>query len=118
VEVLQPFGRRVREGPLGAQGALLLAAAQAEAGQRDAAISTYLRIAGEAPMRFRQEEALSQAALLRQQGGDAAGAAELYRRLLELAEEGSLERGVYEMRLAEAEGQALARGAAPAAGMR
>lgn len=118
VQVLQPFDRRIGQGPLGAQGALLLGAAQAEAGQRDAAITTYLRVADQAQTRFRQEEALSQAALLRQQGGDAVGAAELYRRLVDMAEEGTPERSVYEMRLAEAEGQALAQGGAPAAGTR
>ena len=118
IEALQPFTDRFGAGPLGAQGGLLLGAAQAEAGQRDAAIATYLRVADEARMQFRQEEALSQAAILRLQTGNAAGAAELYRRLVDMAEEASLERSVYEMRLAEAEGQAMASGAAPAAGAR
>lgn len=96
------------ERPLGAQAGLLLGAAQAQAGNRDAAIATYLRVADEAENAFHREEALSEAALLRQQAGNHAGAAELWRRLVEGAEEGSIQRSIYEMRLAEAEGRARA----------
>lgn len=95
--------------PVGAQGAMLLGAAQNQAGNRQAAIDSYLRVAEAAELEYQQEEALAEAALLRQQGGDFAGAAELYRRLLGMAEEGSFERSLYEMRLAEAEGRALAK---------
>jgi predicted negative regulator of RcsB-dependent stress response len=95
--------------PVGAQGAMLLGAAQNQAGNRQAAIDSYLRVAEGAELQYQQEEALAEAALLRQQGGDFAGAAELYRRLMGMAEEGSFERSLYEMRLAEAEGRALAK---------
>ncbi|HEX2191048.1 MAG TPA: tetratricopeptide repeat protein, partial [Longimicrobiaceae bacterium] len=105
VTVLQ----QVEEGPgepLGARAALLLGIAQNQAGNRQAAVDTYLRVADAAELEYLREEALQQAALLRQQAGDHAGAAELFRRLVGMAEEGSFERSVYEMRLAEAEGRA------------
>lgn len=95
--------------PVGAQGAMLLGAAQNQAGNRQAAIASYMGVAEAAELEYQQEEALAEAALLRQQGGDFAGAAELYRRLMGMAEEGSFERSLYEMRLAEAEGRALAK---------
>lgn len=102
--------RQVEESPretLGAQAALLLGVAQNQAGDRQAAIDTYLRVADAAELEYQREEALQRAALLRQEGGDHAGAAELFRRLVAMAEEGSFERSVYEMRLAEAEGRAV-----------
>lgn len=105
VTVLQ----QVEEGPrgtLGAQAALLLGVAHNQAGNRQAAVDTYLRVADAAELEYQREEALSRAALLRQEAGDHAGAAELFRRLVGMAEEGSFERSVYEMRLAEAEGRA------------
>jgi predicted negative regulator of RcsB-dependent stress response len=93
--------------PVGAQAAMLLGAAQNQAGNRQAAIQSYLRVADAAELDYEKESALSEAAILRQEGGDFAGAAELFRRLRDMAEEGSPERTVYEMRLAEAEGRAL-----------
>ena len=102
----------VEEGPatpVGAQGAMLLGAAQNQAGNRQAAIASYLRVAEAAKLQYQQEAALAEAALVRQQGGDFAGAAELYRRLIGMVEEGSFDRSMYEMRLAEAEGRALAK---------
>jgi predicted negative regulator of RcsB-dependent stress response len=95
--------------PVGAQAAMLLAAAQASAGNTEAAIQTYLQIADEAELPFRQTEALTSAALLRSQAGDFAGAAELFGRAAALAEEGSLERSIYEMRQAEAQAKAAAK---------
>lgn len=93
--------------PVGAQAGLLLGAAQAQAGNTGAAVASYLEVANEADVPYFQEEALTSAALLRQQAGEHAGAAELWRRLVEMSEEGSLQRSIYEMRLAEAEGRAL-----------
>ncbi|HEX7243210.1 MAG TPA: tetratricopeptide repeat protein [Longimicrobiaceae bacterium] len=93
--------------PVGAQAAMLLGAAQNQAGNRQAAIQSYLRVADAAELDYEKESALSEAAILRQEGGDFAGAAELYRRLRDMAEEDSFERTLYEMRLAEAEGRAL-----------
>lgn len=93
--------------PVGAQAGLLLGAAQNQAGNAEASVAAYLEVAEEADLRYYREEALTNAALVRQQAGDYAGAAELWRRLVEMSEEGSLQRSIYEMRLAEAEGLAL-----------
>ena len=49
-------------------------------------------------------EALERAAGLRMTRGNAAGAIELYDRALKTLPEGSPDRGVYEMRIAEARG--------------
>lgn len=108
IPVLQGFASNIGDSPLHTSGALLLGAAQAEAGQRDAAIATYLRVADGATTDFLKEEALAEAATLREIAGNYAGAAELYSRLAALAEEGSLDRSVYEMRVAEAEARAQA----------
>lgn len=97
------------DNPLGAQAGLLLGAAQAQANQVDAAIQSLLGVANGSETLYYQQEALSDAALLHQQAGRYREAAELWRRLVGTAEEGSLERSVYEMRLAEAEGRALAK---------
>ena len=56
-----------------------------------------------------QVQALQNAAILRSGKGDFAGAAELYRRLVEMQEEGTMDRQLYEMRLAEAEARAAAK---------
>jgi len=95
------------ERPLGAQAGLLLGAAQAESGDREAGVRTFLAVADKSESSFYREEALTRAAIIRQQAGNYAGAAELWRRLLQDAKEGTLQRSVYEMRVAEAEGMAL-----------
>jgi hypothetical protein len=69
-------------------------------------VATYTRVADEARLDFVREEALNSAALLREQAGDYTRAAELYRQLIGMTEEGSFQRSLYEMRLAEAEGRA------------
>lgn len=109
VTVLQGAAGRVGDSPVGPQAALLLAAAQQAAGNRDAAIQTYLTVAEEAELDVFREDALQSAALLRNQAGDFAGAAELYRRLVESTEEGTVERQLFQMRLAEAEARAATR---------
>lgn len=106
VSALQAVDRGA-DTPVGARAGLLLGIAQNQAGQRDAAVATYLRVAEEADLEYFREEALSEAALLRQQAGDFAGAAQLWQRLVEMFEEGTMQRSIYEMRLAEAEGRAL-----------
>ncbi len=105
-DVLSPLGGRIRRSPVGPEGSFLLGAAQTEAGDLGAAIDTYLRVARDARMDFHREEALRSAATLRETQADHVGAAELYRQLVEMAEVGSPERSLYEMRLAEAEGRA------------
>jgi predicted negative regulator of RcsB-dependent stress response len=103
--VLRPVADRL-EPPVGAAAALLLAAAQEQAGQQQDAIRTYLRVGDRAPADYQREEGLSAAAILREEVGDYAGAAEIYRRLIGMADEGSQARTVYEMRLAEATARA------------
>lgn len=95
--------------PVGAQARLLLASAQGQSGDREAAVRTYLAVADGSRTEFYQREALSDAAVLQQEAGNFSGAADLWRRLVETTEEGSAERTVYEMRLAEAEGRAQAK---------
>lgn len=107
VQALAPVAGEVDE-PLGAQATMLRAAAQQAAGQTDAAVASYLRVAEGAELDYLRQDALTSAAALRAQANDFAGAAELYRRLVEMAEEGSVQRSVYEMRLAEVEAQAQA----------
>lgn len=109
VATLQPLASDVDGSPLGPQAALLQAAAQQAAGQTDAAIATYQRVADEATLDFHRKEALATAATLREQKGDWAGAAQQYQRLITATEEGSMERSLYEMRLAEAQAHAAAR---------
>jgi len=103
--VLQEVGDNLKS-PIGVQGAELLATAQAQSGDREAAVQTYQRIADGAKMDFQREDALQNAALLREQAGNWAGAAEMWRKLVDGAKEDSFQRSLYEMRLAEAEGHA------------
>jgi len=107
--------RPVAEGgtPLAFQATSLLAAAQAADGQRDVAIRTYLDAAEDTDLAYQKQEVLQQAAILREGANDWKGALALYRQILETTEEGSPERGLVELRIAEA--QARAGEAAPAA---
>jgi hypothetical protein len=103
---LQEAARRIGRTPVGAQAGLLLGAAHEQAGNPQEAVDTYLRVASDARSPFAQRQALEAAAAAREATGNHAGAVELYRQLIGLTEEGSFERSVYEMRLAEAEHQA------------
>ncbi len=108
IAVLDPVASRLSRSPVGPQAALLMANAQEAAGETQVAIQTYLRVADGANSNFRRQEGLMGAALLRAEASDHAGAAALYRRLVDTSEVGSQERALFEMRLAEAE--ALAAG--------
>jgi predicted negative regulator of RcsB-dependent stress response len=105
---LEAAARRMGRTGIGGQAGLLLAAAHEQAGNLEAADATYLRVSREARFDFERQQALEAAAMLRQTAGNYAGAAELYRQLAAEAEAGSMERSIFEMRLAEAEQQALA----------
>lgn len=109
VTTLQGAEDEIEDSPTGPQAAMLLAAAQNAAGNAKAAIATYLAVAEEAPLEFRRNEALENAAMLRVQTGDFRGAAELYQRLVNATQEGDAQRPLYEMRLAEAQAQASAK---------
>lgn len=103
VTALQGAESRIGKSEIGPQAAILLAAAQNAAGDTTAAVATYLAVADRAPHEYQKSEALENAAALRAQGGDYKGAAELYQRLVDAAPEGSPQRQLYEMRLAEAQ---------------
>jgi predicted negative regulator of RcsB-dependent stress response len=92
--------------PVGVQAAVLLARAQEQQGQLEEAEQSYLRVADGADLDFQIFEALADAARIRQSRGDAAGAAELYQRILDEIEETAPLRAVYQMRLEEARAQA------------
>ena len=95
--------------PLAAQAAMLLGSAYAQAGDRPAAIRAYQLAAEKSELRFQRFEALGQAALQHEAGGNWAAAAEIYRALLDEAEPLSQQAGVVQMRLTEALAQAAAK---------
>jgi tetratricopeptide (TPR) repeat protein len=105
IEALLSLARKA-DTPLGTPAAFLLAAAYDHSGDATGAEATYLRIADQAPMAFQRREALEQAARIREERGDAAKAAELYQRLVGMTPENSPERGIAELRLAEATARA------------
>lgn len=105
VPVLQEASDNLKS-PIGVRRSMLLATAQAQTGDLEAAVKTYQRVADGAPMQIQRDEALQNAALLREQSGKYAAAAQLWRKLADGAEEGSFQRSLYEMRAAEAEGHA------------
>ena len=109
VAVLQDATDRIDDSVVGPQAALLLGAAQQAAGKPDLAVQAYLAVADQAEMEMYQVQGLQNAAILRAERGDFKGAAELYRRLVDMQEEGSVDRQLYEMRLAEAEARAAAK---------
>lgn len=85
-----------------AAAGLLLAGAYEMANQLPEAERTYLEVAEQATLDYHRREALEDAARVRAQSGDTAGAIQLYDRLIALVEQGP-ERDVYEMRRAELE---------------
>jgi predicted negative regulator of RcsB-dependent stress response len=106
LSALEPLASDPGSSPLATQAAVLYASAQEAAGQRDAAIESYLAVAREAELDYQRAEAFASAARLRTLSGDHAGAAELYARAAELAKEETPDRTIYEMRRAEAEARA------------
>jgi predicted negative regulator of RcsB-dependent stress response len=98
--VLEPMGASPGA-PLEFQAAALLAAAYEQDGQVAEAEQVYLAIANRSDLDFQVRDALEAAARLREQRGDSQGALELYERVLAELEEGSPERGLYEMRIEE-----------------
>ena len=87
---------------LGINAALLMAGTHEAAQEPHRAEEIYLRLADDAPYLFQQQDALDNAARIRLQRGDAAGAVELYERLLELTPANNTERPIFELRLGEA----------------
>jgi len=102
-EVLRPLAGDV-EDPLGAQATAMLAAISEDIGDLIVAEELHERLADRARLGFQRREALSHAARLRREQGDAAGALAFYDRLLDEMDEEDPDRGVVEMRRAEVEG--------------
>jgi predicted negative regulator of RcsB-dependent stress response len=98
--VLRPLGESPGE-PIEFQAATLLAAAYEQDGQGAEAERIYLEIANRSDLDFQIRDALEAAARLRAERGDTDGAVDLYERALESLEEGSPDRGLYQMRIEE-----------------
>jgi tetratricopeptide (TPR) repeat protein len=88
--------------PLGPEATVLMARAHEAQGEAAEAEALYLRVAERSELQFQVVNAYQDAARLRLFTGNAAGAAELYERLLERLEPTAPQRGEVEMRLAEA----------------
>lgn len=99
------------EEPLGINAARLVAAAHEQAGRLAEAEAEYLRISERGGRAFERNRALADAARVRMHRGDAAGAAELYRRALEAVPANDPQVPFLRLRLGEAEAQAAAPGA-------
>lgn len=97
---LEPMAESPRD-PLELQAASLLGAAYEQDGRWADAEATYLRIADRSELDFQVRDALAAAARIRASQGNRAGAAELYRRILDGLKEDAPDRGTWEMRLAE-----------------
>jgi tetratricopeptide (TPR) repeat protein len=101
IDAVETQARDLTE-PLGTPAAFLLGSAYESLTRWDDAEQTYLRIADAAPFDFQKIQALENAARIRIERGEPAGAVELYERLIGLLPVTSPERSVYEMRKAEA----------------
>lgn len=110
----QPLADDMSSG-LGINAAMLLAASYEAAQEPHRAEEIYLEMAEDARFMFQRQDGLDNAARIRLQRGDAAGAAELYRQLLEITPESNTERPIFEMRLGEALTQAAVGGTTNAA---
>ena len=93
---------------LGLQALVLLAQAREQQGELEEAERLLLQVADGADLDFYVHSALADAARIRQARGDAAGAADLYSRLLDDLDDEAPTRALYEMRLQEAETRARA----------
>jgi len=87
---------------LSVQALMMMGSAHAQAGDRAAAIRSYQQAADRAGMKYQKFEALGQAALQHEAGGNWKAAAEIYQGLLAQTEKGSQQATVIEMRMTEA----------------
>jgi hypothetical protein len=95
--------------------ALLMATIHEMAQEPHRAQEIYLRIADDGRFLFQRQDALDNAARISLQRGDAAGAADLYQRLLDITPSSNTERPVFELRLGEALALAAVGGTSSAA---
>jgi tetratricopeptide (TPR) repeat protein len=86
----------------GAQASFILAQAYEAAKSTENAEKEYLALADQAPYLYMKQDALDNAARLRMQRNNAAGAAELLQRLLDITPQTAPERDVFQLRLGEA----------------
>lgn len=107
IEAAQPLARDIRS-DLGANAALLQATAHEAAENVQQAEALYLRIGEDARFLFERQNGFENAARIRLQNDNPAGAAELYERLVEMTPETAGERQIFEMRAGEARALAAA----------
>lgn len=113
-ETVEPLADDPSSG-LGVNAAFLLANTYEAAQEPHRAEEIYLEIADEARFLFQRQDGLDNAARIRLQRGDAAGAAELYERLLDITPANNTERPIFELRLGEARALAATGGPTNAA---
>jgi predicted negative regulator of RcsB-dependent stress response len=103
-----PHLQKVADGgsALAAQALMMLGSTHAQAGDRAAAIRAYQQAADRSKMKYQKFEAMGQAALQHEAGGNHKAAADIYRALLADSDKGSQQATIIEMRLTES----LARG--------
>jgi predicted negative regulator of RcsB-dependent stress response len=113
IEAVQPISRDL-DSDAGVNAAMLQAIAHELAGSPQDAERIYLRVGDNARFLYQRQDALENAARLRLQREDFAGAAQLYDRLVDMTPENTGERQILEMRAGEAHTLARA-GGQPAA---
>lgn len=101
IEAVSPLAGDLQS-PSGVSAAMLTAAAHEAATRFDQAELVLLRIAERAPFDYQKIAALDNAARIRLEQSNPAGAAELYDRILQLLPEDSQDVSIYQMRRAEA----------------
>lgn len=87
---------------LASQAYMMLGATHAQAGDRAKAIQAFEQAADKATMQYQKFEAMGQAAVQHEAGGNHKAAADIYRALLAESEKGSQQATIIEMRLTEA----------------
>ncbi|HVG45679.1 MAG TPA: tetratricopeptide repeat protein [Longimicrobium sp.] len=92
--------------PVKEQAKMVLASAIAASGKRAEAIDAYLAVAKGTKLAYLKQDALGQAAALREQANDWKGAAELYAQAIETTEEGTADRALLQLHLSEAQAHA------------
>jgi len=92
--------------PVQEQAKMVLASALAAGGKRAEAVDAYLSVAKGTKLAYLKQDALGQAAALREQAGDWKGAVELYQQAIATTEENTSDRAILQLRLSEAQAHA------------
>lgn len=92
--------------PVQEQAKMVLASALAAGGKRPEAVDAYLSVAKGTRLAYLKQDALGQAAALREQAGDWKGAVELYQQAIATTEENTSDRAILQLRLSEAQAHA------------